>query len=229
MYNELVTELNTRGANLIKVVDISQLSEQENRGYNVAIIIGVVLSPGYIFRQLIENIVDYSEFGEKEHRADELAEWIADFLIAKGYSSLAQSERRLIDGYYNENTKTTLLPHKKRAILAGLGWIGKSNLLVTKEYGSALCMCTVLTNAPLPTENRPIMKPKCGNCTICKNICPAGVIHGATWERGMNRDLIVDVYHCDGCLKCLVNCYWTKKYTENNIAMFNKCDVQQDF
>ncbi|WP_312105567.1 hypothetical protein [Lachnoclostridium sp.] len=229
MYNELVTELNTRGANLIKIVDISQLSVKENRGYNVAIIIGVVLSPGYIFRQLIENIVDYSEFGEKERRTDELAEWIADFLIAKGYSSFAQSERNLIDGYYNENTKTTLLPHKKIAILAGLGWIGKSNLLVTQEYGSALCMCTVLTNAPLPTENRPIIKPKCGECTICKDICPAGVIHGTTWERGMNRDLIVDVYQCDGCLKCLVNCFWTKKYAENNIAIFNECDVHQDF
>ncbi len=214
MYNELVTKLNNRGANLIKVVDISQLSDEENRGYNAAIIIGVVLSPEYIFRQSIENIIDHSEFEQKEQLADELAEWAADFLIAKGYHSLAQSERRLNDENFNVNTKTSLLPHKKLAILAGLGWIGKSNLLVTQEYGSALCMCTVLTNAPLPTENKPIMNPKCGNCTICKDVCPAGVIHGTIWERGMNRDLIVDVYHCEGCLKCLVNCCWTQKFTK---------------
>lgn len=226
MYNELVTKLNNRSINLVKVVDISLLTEKENRGYNIAIIIGVVLSPEYIFRQLIENIVDYSEFGEKEHRTDEISEWIADFIIAKGYRAYAQSERNLIDGYYNENTKSTLLPHKKIAMLAGLGWIGKSNLLVTQEYGSALCIGTVLTNAPLPTENRPIMKPKCGDCTICKDICPAGVIHGTTWERGMDRELIVDVYYCEGCLKCLVNCYWTRKYVENNSTMFNECNVQ---
>lgn len=214
MYKELVTKLNTRGASLIKIVDISQLSDEENRGYNAAIIIGVVLNPEYIFRQSIENIIDHSEFEQKEHLADELAEWAADFLIARGYRSLAQSERRLNDENFNVNTKTSLLPHKKLAILAGLGWIGKSNLLVTQEFGSALCMCTVLTNAPLPTENRPIMNPKCGNCTICKDVCPTGVIHGTTWEQGMNRDLIVDVYHCEGCLKCLVNCCWTKKFAK---------------
>ena len=154
MMNELISKLNTRGANFVKVVDISMLSAKENRGYSVAILIGIVLSPSYIFRLSKENIIDHSEFGEKEHRADELAEWTADFIIAKGYKAFAQSERNLIHGFYDETTKTTPLPHKKIAILAGLGWIGKNNLLVTQEYGSALCMCTVLTNAPLPTENR---------------------------------------------------------------------------
>ena len=216
MVNELISELNTRGVNFIKVVDISMLSEKENSGYSVAILIGIVLSPDYIFRLSKENIVDHSEFGEKERLADELAEWMADFIIAKGYKAFAQSERNLIHGFYDESTKTTSLPHKKIAILAGLGWIGKSNLLVTQKYGSAMCMCTVLTNAPLPTENRPIIMPKCCECTICKDVCPTSVIHGSIWEPGMNRDFIVDVYHCDGCLKCLVNCPWTQKYMKNN-------------
>jgi epoxyqueuosine reductase QueG len=217
MVNELICELYTRGVNLIKVVDISMLSEKENRGYSVAILIGIVLSSDYILRLSKENKVDYSEFGEKEHRAGDLAEWTADFIIAKGYKAFAQSDRNLIHGFFEETTKTTPLPHKKIAILSGLGWIGKSNLLVTKEYGSALCMCTVLTNAPLPNENRPIIMPKCGECTVCKDICPTSAIHGTTWEPDMNRDLIVDVYHCVGCLKCLVSCPWTQKYMENDI------------
>ena len=216
MLNELIFELNTRGSNIVKVVDISMLSANENRGYSVAILIGIVLSPSYIFRLSKENIIDHSEFGEKEHLTHELAEWTADFIIEKGYKAFALSDRNLIYGFYNETTKTTPLPHKKVAILAGLGWIGKNNLLVTQEYGSALCMCTVLTNAPLPTENRSIIMPKCGECTVCKDICPTGAIRGATWEIGMNRDLIVDVYHCDGCLKCLANCSWTQKYMNNN-------------
>jgi epoxyqueuosine reductase QueG len=144
MVNELISELNTRGVNFIKAVDISMLSTKENRGYSVAILIGIVLSPHYIFRLSKKNIVDHSEFGEKEHRADEVAEWIADFIITKGYKAFAQSERNLIHEFYDETTKTTPLPHKKIAILAGLGWIVKSNLLVTHEYGSALCMCTTV-------------------------------------------------------------------------------------
>mgnify|MGYP001590114478 FL=1 len=216
MVNELISELNTRGANIVKVVDISMLSANENHGYSVAILIEIVLSPSYIFRLSKENIIDHSEFGEKEHRTHELAEWTADFIIAKGYKAFALSDRNLIHGFFDITTKTSSLPHKKIAMLAGLGWIGKNNLLVTEEYGSALCMCTVLTNAPLPTENRSIIMPKCGKCTVCKDICPAGVIRGTTWEIGMNRDLIVDVYHCVTCLKCLAKCPWTQRYMENN-------------
>ncbi|MBU3216064.1 epoxyqueuosine reductase [Clostridium estertheticum] len=221
--NELISALNHRGVKFIKTVDISMLSLKENRGYSVAILIGIVLSEGYIFRLSKRNIADHSEFGEKEHLVNELAEWTADFIITKGYKAFAQSEKNLIHGFYDETTKTTPLPHKKIAILAGLGWIGKSNLLVTKEYGSALCMCTILTNAPLPIENRSIIMPKCGECTVCKDICPTSAIHGSTWEPDMNRDFIVDVYHCAGCLKCLVNCPWTQKYMVNNIDKQNEC------
>lgn len=191
----------------------------ENRGYNKAILIGIVLEPSYIFRLCNENIIDYYQFSEKEKAADSLAEWTADFIEARGYKAYAQSEKNLaLHGFYEETTKTTPLPHKKIALLAGIGWIGKSNLLVTQEYGSAICMCTVLTNATLPTENKPIIKPKCGDCTVCKDICPTGVIRGATWEIAMNRDLIVNVYHCETCLKCLANCPWTLKYEKGDIS-----------
>lgn len=217
MLNELIFELNNYGANFVKIVDISMLSAKENQGYSVALLIGIALSPSYIFRLSKENIIDSYEFSEKENFADKLAEWTANFIVAKGYKSFAQSERNLdLHGFYNETTKTTSLPHKKIAILAGMGWIGKSNLLVTQEYGSALCMCSVLTNAPFLTENMPIIMPKCGECTVCKDICPAGSIHGSKWEIGMDRDLIVDVYHCEGCLKCFANCPWTQKYMKDN-------------
>lgn len=216
MLNELISELKNCGVNLVKVVDISTLSVNENRGYNVALLIGITLSPGYIFRLSKENILDSSEFSEKEHYVNELAEWVAQFIQAKGYKAYAQSEKNLINGFYDANTRTTPLPHKKIAMLAGLGWIGKSNLLVTQEYGSALCMCSVLTNAPLPTQNKTAIMPKCGECNICKDICPPKVIHGSTWEVGINRDLIVDVYNCETCLKCLANCLWTQKYMKKN-------------
>ena len=212
MLNELIPELKNRGVNFVKVVDISMLSVKENRGYNVAILIGIILSPSYIYRLSKENIGDHFEFSKKEHDANELAEWTADFIEEKGYNAYAQSERNLINGFFDVDTKTTTLPHKKIAMLAGLGWIGKSNLLVTEEYGSALCMCSVLTNAPLPTQNKMIIMPKCAECTVCRDICPTKVIHGSTWEIGMNRDLIVDVYNCETCLKCLSNCPWTQRY-----------------
>lgn len=88
---------------------------------------------------------------------------------------------------------------------------------MSEQYGRALCICTVLTNAPLPAENREMTRPRCGGCTICKELCPTNVIHGTTLEPGMNRDLIVDVYHCECCIKCMVYCTWTQSYMECNI------------
>jgi epoxyqueuosine reductase len=217
LLDELIAKLSIQGANFVKIVDITMLSSRENHGYSVALLIGIILSPSYIARLSKENIIDCSEFNEKENSVDKLAEWTADFIIAKGYKAFAQSEKNLeLYKFYDKITKTTPLPHKTIAILSGMGWIGKNNLLVTQEYGSAFCMCSVLTNAPLPSENGPIRMPKCMECTVCKDICPVGVIHGTTWEIGMNRDLIVDVYHCDGCLKCLFNCPWTQLYMKNN-------------
>ena len=161
MLNDLICELHNQGANIIKVVDISMLSNNEKRGYDIAILIGIALSRGYIRRLITEDGIDYSEFTETENRTDQLADWTADYIVAKGYKAFSQSEKNLIkQGDYNELTKSTLLPHKKIALLSGLGWIGKNNLLVTEEYGCAVSMCTVLTNMPLPTNNAPIIVPK---------------------------------------------------------------------
>lgn len=220
MLNELVVELNTRGANFVKVVDITMLSAKESRGYNVAILIGKVLSPDYIFSLSKANILDKSKFSETERKADKLAEWTANFINAKGYKAFAQSEENLLlHGFYDEMSKATPLPHKSIAIMAGLGWMGKNNLLVTQEYGSAFCMCTVLTNAPFPTENKSAVLTNCGKCFVCKDVCQEEAIYGSTWKYGMDRDLIVNVYNCNSCLKCLTYCPWTQKYMKENTIM----------
>ena len=137
MLNELTSELKSRGADFVKAVDISKLPESENRGYGAAVLIGIALSPGYVRRLTEESATDYSEYAEKEHAADELAEWAAEYIKSKGYGAFAQSEKNISGGFFDPDTKTSALPHKKIAVLAGLGWIGKSNLLVTREYGSA--------------------------------------------------------------------------------------------
>jgi epoxyqueuosine reductase QueG len=217
MVNDLICKLHNQGADIIKVVDISMLSDDEKRGYDRAVLIGIGLNCSYI--RLLITGDDIDEFTETEERTDHLAEWAAEYIIAKGYRAFAQSENNLIkQGNYNASTKSTLLPHKKVALLAGLGWIGKNNLLVTKEYGSAVSMCTVLTDMPLPTENATIIMPKCGNCMVCKNVCYPKAIHGTTWGFDVARDDIVDVYHCETCLKCLAHCPWTLNYMKNGTS-----------
>lgn len=153
--------------------------------------------------------INKDEFLRKESLADRLADHIESYLRQKGYSAYSQSEDNVsLTGFYDEKAKNTPLPHKTIALLAGLGWIGKNNLLISPEFGSAFCICTVLTDAPLKTILHNPAKPRCGSCSICKNACSAKAIKENLWDIGTPRDEMVDVYKCDCCLECLACCPW---------------------
>ncbi len=70
-----------------------------------------------------------------------------------------------------------VLPHKTAAVLSGLGFVGKSGLFLSNEYGSKLRLATILTDMPVERE-LPLIENGCGSCNACKNACPAGAIYG---------------------------------------------------
>ncbi len=64
--------------------------------------------------------------------------------------------------------------HKHVARLAGLGWIGRNNLLVNETFGSRIRLVTLLTDLPLVTS---LSRSKdCGSCRACLSVCPVGAI-----------------------------------------------------
>jgi epoxyqueuosine reductase QueG len=203
------------------------LPKKQTRHFSNAILIGIALSkdflkkvthtPDYVKDMIRNNNFDDDEFLQKETKADRLADYIAGYLASKGYSAYSQSEEHnWSTGIFDEKTKTSPLPHKTIAGLAGLGWIGKHNLLVTHEFGSAVCMCTVLTDAPFTTVSYPPETSRCGNCRTYRDICSVNAIKGNTWSITTSRDELVDVYACMTCLECLVFCPWTQKYMNEN-------------
>jgi epoxyqueuosine reductase len=66
------------------------------------------------------------------------------------------------------------LSHKHVARAAGLGWIGRNNLLVNEKFGSRIRLITILTDLPL-VINVPSSKD-CGSCQDCLKVCPAAAI-----------------------------------------------------
>ena len=70
-----------------------------------------------------------------------------------------------------------LVAHKTAAVLSGLGFVGKSGLFLSTDYGSKVRLATVLTNCPVQSE-LPVIENGCGNCTLCQKACPAGAIYG---------------------------------------------------
>jgi len=126
-------------------------------------------------------------------------------------------------------TLSTRLPHKTAATRAGLGWIGKCALLVTKPFGSAVRITTVLTDAKL-SGGAPIDSSKCGKCTICVDACPSLAPSGKNWQVDLHRDSFFDAFACRKtarelaakrvgihetlCGICIAVCPWTQKYIE---------------
>lgn len=86
--------------------------------------------------------------------------------------------------------------HKLGAHLAGLGWIGKSCLLVTPESGPRVRWATVLTDAPLQATGTP-MDEQCGSCRQCVEICPQQAFTGQPFCENEPREVRYDARKCE--------------------------------
>lgn len=64
---------------------------------------------------------------------------------------------------------------KVLAYLAGLGWIGRSSLLITSEFGPRVRIGTIFTRGDLESTGH-LCYGYCGDCMACADICPAGAI-----------------------------------------------------
>ena len=87
------------------------------------------------------------------------------------------------------------ISHKLAAHLAGLGWIGRSCLLITPEHGPRVRLGTVLTDAPLPTGT-PVAE-QCGDCRECVDICPPRAFTGARFDAAQPREARYDAHACE--------------------------------
>jgi epoxyqueuosine reductase QueG len=87
-----------------------------------------------------------------------------------GYQAIPIPASQIVDW----KTQKGHLSHKHVASAAGLGWIGRNNLLVNEAFGSRIRLVTVLTDLPL-VISPPSIKD-CGSCLDCLSVCPAGAI-----------------------------------------------------
>lgn len=85
--------------------------------------------------------------------------------------------------------------HKLAAHLAGLGWMGRSSLLITPDHGPRVRLATVLTDAPLRSGTP--LPDVCGDCRKCIEACPAGAFTGAPFDPSQPRDVRFRAHLCN--------------------------------
>ena len=94
------------------------------------------------------------------------------------------------------NHLTAELSHKMVATRAGLGWIGKTDLFISKKFGPRLRLVSLLINQKPEQISVPIEKSLCGNCRVCVESCPAQAATGELWKVGIHRDQFFDPFKC---------------------------------
>jgi len=192
-------QIKSKGADFVYFVDATALPADAVEGYSCVILFGKALSKDYINALRANQPPKTKEVLNIERKMDALSIKVADMLEAEGYNSIAK-------------LKFGRLPHKTVALLAGLGFIGKNNLLVTEQYGCAVMLGKVLTTAPFETMSKLPIEPQCGECTACVDVCQPKSLHGTTWNVMVKREDMMVRKLCNLCLKCMLWCPYTGNY-----------------
>lgn len=210
-----------KGAVLVGFANLESIVDTE-MNYGISIAINI---PAEVIKSICDGpSIDYfNQYFSLNNKLDEIANIGAEYLKIKGYNAFAQTTD-VIKQYDNYRT---LLPHKTVATMAGIGWIGKNALLTTEEFGSAIRLTSIITNAKLD-YGISVTESKCGHCLKCKDACPGRAISGGLWHVGIDRDEFFNPISCRNkalqmanekihkeitlCGKCIEICPYTQRY-----------------
>lgn len=221
----IIEKLKNLGADVVGIGNLEELPEEVRGGLPIGISVGIVYPP-----KVIEDIekhptVEYLEWYERINvKLDEVVTKGGEHIRELGYQVRPLSRKQVS---FSFDDFSSLLPHKTVATRAGIGWIGKSALLVTKEYGSAIRISSLLTDAPLSIDS-PINESLCRDCTMCTITCPGGAVTGENWMTDRLRGEYYDAKRCYDkarelsseylgeeitlCGKCIEVCPYTRRY-----------------
>lgn len=192
-------------ADITGIKDDIQISKEILRALDRAVCLGVRLSGSIL--QEISNAptkLYFHHYRTVNAFLDQAALKVCNYIQKKGFRALPIPASIILDW---EN-QTAHLSHKKLGVLAGLGWIGRNNLLVNNKFGSGFRLATILTDMPLRADKP--SKDNCAKCRLCVRICPAQAIkdnpldfdHIRCFEKlkEFQRQRLVDQYICGVCV-----------------------------
>ncbi len=239
-FDDIRTILLEKGAALVGFADMTAGPGEESKGMPRAICIAVALHPGIISRITKGPTQEYfREYARANAQLSALAHRAAGLLQQREFAAVAL-EPTTED--FDAVRLRAGLSHKIAATRSGLGWIGKNALVITKSFGSAIRLTTVLTDAPLEAGIS-IDESKCGICTACVEVCPAKAPSGKNWSLGIYRDEFFDAGACyrkatkfceaagidsSICGICIEACPWTRKFLKRASGRKSRAERQEE-
>ena len=166
------------GIDLLGVADISEGKEHFHHlpmplleKLPLAIVIGVSLSTA-VLDSLTDapNLLYFHHYRQINSFLDLSALRISQEITRLGYLALPIAASQMVDW----EKQLGHVSHKELARLAGLGWRGRNNLLVTEQWGAQVRLTSILTSFPL--EPAIPLSRDCGDCFRCLAACPVKAI-----------------------------------------------------
>lgn len=108
-------------------------------------------------------ILSKSSWGEDYHR-----------VLKNRMEALVKEIRRVVDFKYSICVDTSPLIDRQIAKRAGIGWYGKNCSIINDDFGSFIFLGCILTDLELEPDEE--VEEKCGDCNLCKRVCPANAI-----------------------------------------------------
>ncbi len=175
---------------------------------------------------------------------------IAKYALGKDYHDLIPGRLKQLDVWLSEQggvqrkaVDTSAILEKPAAATAGLGWQGKSTMLIHPRWGTWMFLAEVLTT--LSFEVDPVQSDHCGSCTRCIDICPTQAItapyqldarrcisyltieHQGAIPEEFRRAIGDHLYGCDDCLDICPWNRWARQTREASFEAIERPDLSE--
>jgi epoxyqueuosine reductase len=179
--------------------ELTGLLDKKFTGYNYGISIGQKLDSSIVDKVIHGPTLEYySHYKQANTDLARLTAKISGDLNSNAIETFSISptvSTAELDTVYFNSLRTDL-SHKMVATRAGLGWIGKTDLFISKVFGPRLRLVSILLKTPVKPESKPVNISRCGNCDICVDNCPAKAANGKLWDINIDREEFFDAFKC---------------------------------
>ncbi len=174
-------------------------------------------------------VVVLVNYTQQERQAPHLPQ-VATFSYGNDYHDLIREKLSVLIALLKQHypqaavrgfVDTAPILERAWAVRAGLGWVGKNNLLISPRFGSCTFLATLVTDVVMEYD-KPFTQNHCGDCCNCLSACPTGALckpyfldarkcvsyHTIESKEPVTIDTRGYIFGCD---RCQLACPWNKQ------------------
>lgn len=158
-------------------------------------------------------------------------------IVLKKYLNMICKYIETLGGKAEAFVDNNTLPERYIAYVAGVGFIGRNNMIITKKYGSYVFLGEIITNLEMDcmekrSFNEILSYKECSDCNICIGECPTKSINKENTNPNIclsyitqkkeisNKEIKLLKGNVFGCDFCQLRCPYNKEIEGNFLEEF---------